>query len=431
MISRYTHPAMGKIFNEANEFQKWLDVEIAVCEVLAEDGKIPGAALQQVIEGAKVDVARIRAIEAEVRHDLIAFLQSLAEQVGDSAKYIHLGLTSSDVKDTALSLQLVEAAHIVEQDLIELLKAVAVQAKQHKLTIMVGRTHGIHAEPTTFGLKLALWYAELERHLERLRQATVSIRVGKISGAVGTFANIEPQVEARVCARLGLDAAKVSSQILQRDRHAHFVSTLALIGSSLDKFATEVRNLQRTDILELEEAFAKGQKGSSAMPHKRNPITCEQIAGLARVLRGNSLAAMENVALWHERDMTHSSVERIILPDSCILLDHMLRKFTGVVENLQVYPANMEKNLRRTYGITNSQRVLLALVEKGMSRQDAYGIVQKNAFAAWEQGSDFCEVIKQDPQVAMLLTREEVDNLFDYEYHLKHVEDVFARLGLT
>lgn len=431
MIDRYTHPEMGRIFTEQNEFQKWLDVELAVCEVMTEDGLIPTQALTEIKETTKVDVSRIRSIELEVRHDLIAFLQSLAEQAGDSGKFIHLGLTSSDVKDTALSLQMLEAAKLIEQDLQKLMLEVAKQAKLHKFTIMVGRTHGIHAELITFGLKMALWYSELERHLERLSLAISSIRVGKISGAVGTFANVDPQIEARVCEKLGLEPALVSSQILQRDRHAHFISTLALIGSSLDKFATEIRNLQRTDILEVEEAFAKGQKGSSAMPHKRNPITCEQIAGLARVLRSNSLAAMENVALWHERDMTHSSVERIIIPDSCILLDHMLRKFTTVVGNLQVYPANMERNLRKTYGITNSQRVLLALVDKGMSRQDAYKIVQTNAFAAWDQGLDFCEVIKKSPEISGLLSIDEINSLFDYQYHLKHIDDIFTRLGLS
>lgn len=431
MIDRYTHPEMGKIFTEENEFQKWLEVELAVCRVMVEDGTVPAEAFEEIDCSVRVDVSRIRTIEAEVRHDLIAFIQSLAEQAGDSGKYLHLGLTSSDVKDTGLSLQLVEAASVLQQDLVNLQQVVALKAKEHQYTIMVGRTHGIHAEPTTWGLKLALWYAELERHLERLMLAVKSIKVGQISGVVGTFANVDPSVEARVCKQLDLQPAKASSQILQRDRHAHFINTLALLGSSLEKFATEIRNLQRTDILEVEESFAKGQKGSSAMPHKRNPITCEQIAGLARVLRGNSLAAMENVALWHERDMTHSSVERIIIPDSCILLDHMLRKFTQVMENLQVYPGNMEKNLRRTYGITNSQRVLLALIEKGMSRQDAYGIVQKNAFFAWDNGLDFCEVVKRDEQVSQLLTSVEIDALFDYKYHLKHVDDIFARVGLT
>ncbi|HEX3015106.1 MAG TPA: adenylosuccinate lyase, partial [Desulfobacteria bacterium] len=349
----------------------------------------------------------------------------------ESGRFIHLGLTSSDVKDTALSLQLTEAAEILEQDISDLLAALAQLAKTHKYTVMVGRTHGIHAEPVTFGLKAALWYAELQRQLARFREAAASVRVGKISGAVGTYANVSPEVEARACAKLGLEPAKVSNQVLQRDRHAHFMTTIALIGCSLEKFATEIRSLQRTDIREVEEPFAKGQKGSSAMPHKRNPITCEQVAGLARVLRANSLAAMENVTLWHERDMTHSSVERVIIPDSCCLLDHMLRKFTGVITGLQVYPENMEKNLRRTYGITSSQRVLLALIEKGMDRQAAYALVQSNAFKAWDTGFDFCDVIKQEPAVAALLTAEEIDGLFDYKYHLKHIEDIFARLALT
>lgn len=430
MISRYTHPEMGQYWREGYEYERWLDVELAVAEVMAERGEIPAASLPEIKARAKVNPERIAEIEKVVRHDLIAFLQGVVEEIGEAGKYLHLGLTSSDVKDTALSLVLRDSGELLLRDLAELRKALAIRALESKDVIMVGRTHGIHAEPITFGLKLALWLAEVDRQIERLKEAIESIRVGKISGAVGTYANISPEVEVAVCERLGLKAALVSNQILQRDRHAHYVTTLALIGSSLEKMATEIRNLQRTDILEVEEPFAEGQKGSSAMPHKRNPISSEQVAGMSRLLRGNALAAMENVALWHERDMTHSSVERVILPDSNILLDHMLRQMTRVIKGLNIRSEQMHKNLLKTYGLTSSQRVLLALVEKGCMREEAYRWVQQGAFKAWEEGRDFREVIQENERVMEYLEQEEINALFDWNYHLKHIDDVFRRLGL-
>lgn len=430
MISRYTHPEMGQYWREGYEYERWLEVELAVAEVMAERGEIPADALPEIKARAKVNPERIAEIEKVVRHDLIAFLQGVVEEIGEAGKYLHLGLTSSDVKDTALSLVLRDSGELLLRDLAELRKALAIRALESKDVIMVGRTHGIHAEPITFGLKLALWLAEVDRQIERLKEAIESIRVGKISGAVGTYANISPEVEVAVCERLGLKAALVSNQILQRDRHAHYVTTLALIGSSLEKMATEIRNLQRTDILEVEEPFAEGQKGSSAMPHKRNPISSEQVAGMSRLLRGNALAAMENVALWHERDMTHSSVERVILPDSNILLDHMLRQMTRVIKGLNIRSEQMHKNLLKTYGLTSSQRVLLALVEKGCMREEAYRWVQQGAFKAWEEGRDFREVIQENEHVMEYLKQEEINALFDWNYHLKHIDDVFRRLGL-
>ncbi len=430
MINRYTHPEMGRFWREGYEYDRWLEVELAVAEVMAERGEIPTEAFSEIKARAKVNPERIAEIELVVRHDLIAFLQGVVEEIGEAGKYLHLGLTSSDVKDTALSLVLRDSGELLLKDLLELRKALALRAVESKDIIMVGRTHGIHAEPITFGLKLALWLTEVDRQIERLKEAIESIRVGKISGAVGTYANVSPDVEEAVCAKLGLKAALVSNQILQRDRHAHYVTTLALIGSTLEKMATEIRNLQRTDIREVEEPFAEGQKGSSAMPHKRNPISSEQVAGMARLLRGNALAAMENVALWHERDMTHSSVERVILPDSNILLDHMLRQMTRVIKGLSIRSEQMKKNLLETYGLTSSQRVLLALVEKGCMREEAYKWVQQAAFKAWEEGSDFREVIQENPSVMHYLKPEEISALFDWSYHLKHIDDVFRRLGL-
>ena len=430
MISRYTHPEMGQYWREGYEYERWLEVELAVAEVMAERGEIPADAYTVIKARAKVNPERIAEIENVVRHDLIAFLQGVVEEIGEAGKYLHLGLTSSDVKDTALSLVLRDSGELLLKDLLELREVLALRAVESKDVIMVGRTHGIHAEPITFGLKLALWLAEVDRQIERLKEGIESIRVGKISGAVGTFANVAPEVEEAVCAKLGLKAALVSNQILQRDRHAHYVTTLALIGSTLEKMATEIRNLQRTDIREVEEPFAEGQKGSSAMPHKRNPISSEQVAGMSRLLRGNALAAMENVALWHERDMTHSSVERVILPDSNILLDHMLRQMTRVIKGLSIRSEQMQKNLLKTYGLTSSQRVLLALVEKGCMREEAYKWVQQAAFKAWEEGRDFREVIQENQSVMNYLKQEEISVLFDWSYHLKHIDDVFQRLGL-
>jgi len=430
LLERYTHPEMGKLWQDGYEYERWLEVELAVAEVMAKRGEIPQAAMEEIRKSAKVNPKRVLEIEAVVRHDLIAFLQAVVEEIGEAGKHLHLGLTSSDVKDTALSLVLRDSGQLLKSDLLALREALVKRAIESKYTVMVGRTHGIHAEPLTFGLKLALWIAEIDRQGERLDQAIISVSAGKISGAVGTYANVSPDVEEEVCLRLGLTTALVSNQILQRDRHAHFVTTLALIGGTLEKIATEIRNLQRTDILEVEESFAEGQKGSSAMPHKRNPIVCEQVAGMSRLLRGNALAAMENMALWHERDMTHSSVERIILPDSCLLLDHMFRQMTRVISGLKIRKDQMKRNLQKTFGLTSSQRVLLALVEHGCMREEAYAWVQQDAFQAWDQGQDFIEVVSEDARVLNYLSKEDIQSLFDIKYHLRHVDDIFSRLGL-
>jgi len=430
LLDRYTHPEMGKLWQDGYEYERWLEVELAVAEVMTKRGEIPQEAMEEIRQSAKVNPKRVLEIEAVVRHDLIAFLQAVVEEIGESGKYLHLGLTSSDVKDTALSLVLRDSGRLLKKDLAEFREALVKRALESKNTVMVGRTHGIHAEPLTFGLKVALWIAEVDRHLERLDQAIASISVGKISGAVGTYANVSPEVEEAVCNYLGLETALVSNQVLQRDRHAHFVTCLALVGGSLEKIATEIRNLQRTDILEVEEPFSEGQKGSSAMPHKRNPIVCEQVSGMSRLLRGNALAAMENIALWHERDMTHSSVERIILPDSCILLDHMIRQMTKIISGLKIRETQMKRNLQKTFGLTSSQRVLLALVEHGCMREEAYAWVQQDAFEAWDHGKDFIEVVLGDSRVAKYLTKEEIMSLFDINYHLQHIDDIYKRLGL-
>lgn len=430
MIERYSLPEMKNIWESENRFQKWLDIEIAACEALNQMGQVPDVALQIIKQKAQFNVARIDEIEAVTNHDVIAFLTCVAEYVGEDSRYIHMGLTSSDVLDTTLSIQMKEAGELLLKRLEELRSVLLEKAKTHRNSVMIGRTHGIHAEPITFGLKMLLWLAENDRNIKRLKDAIETISVGKISGAVGTYANIDPQVEAYVCNKLGLKPAEVSTQVLQRDRHADYMSTLAVIASSLDKFATELRNLQRTDILEVEEMFAKGQKGSSAMPHKRNPITSERVAGLARVIRGNALAALENVALWHERDITHSSVERVVVPDSTILLDYMLAKFINVMKNLLVYPENMMKNVNKTHGIIFSQRVLLALVGKGITREQAYAIVQRNALQAWNNGENFRDLIEADQEVAEFLTKDEINGLFNFDYHLKYVDTVYARFGL-
>ncbi|MGE5381044.1 MAG: adenylosuccinate lyase [Methylocystaceae bacterium] len=430
MIERYTLPAMGKVWSEENKLQKWLLVEIAACEGQASIGRIPAAAVEVIKDKASFDIARVREIEAETRHDVIAFLTNVGEYVGEESKYIHLGMTSSDMLDTGLALQMKEACSLLRDRLAELQTAVKKQALAHKYDLQMGRTHGIHAEPVTFGLKMALWYDIINRDLVRLDQAEAIISYGQVSGAVGTFANIDPAVEEYVCTKLGLTPCPVSTQIIQRDRHAQFLLTLAVIGSSLEQMATEVRNLQRTDILEVEEPFHAGQKGSSAMPHKRNPMMSERVAGLSRVLRGNALAAMEEVALWHERDLTHSSVERIIIPDSCILLDYMLDKFTRVVNGLVVYPENMISNVEKTLGLIFSQRVLLQLVEKGMLREAAYKIVQQNAMEAWRTHQPFKELLAGDPEVTRLISGDDLDAIFDYSYHTKNVDYIFRRVGL-
>jgi adenylosuccinate lyase len=422
---------MGKIWEDQNKFAIWLEIEILACEAQAGLGVIPKEAVEIIRDKASFDVNRIDEIEREVKHDVIAFLTNVGEYVGPESRFIHLGMTSSDVLDTCLAVQMKQSGELLLADLQKLSNVLALRAKEFKKTIMVGRTHGIHAEPTTFGLKLALWYDETRRNLDRLKSAVERISVGQISGAVGTFEHLSPKVEEYVCRKLDLKPAPVSTQILQRDRHAEFVSTIAVIGSSLEKFATEVRHLQKTEVLEAEEFFSKGQKGSSAMPHKRNPITCERIAGLSRVLRGNAMAAMENVALWHERDITHSSVERVIIPDSCILLDYMLYLLVDVIDKLIVYPDNMLKNLNRTNGLIFSQSVLLSLTNKGMKREDAYRIVQSSAMDVWQSGKSFNDVLKSNDELTKVLPAQELDALFDLSKSIRNVDYIFERVGLS
>jgi adenylosuccinate lyase len=430
MIERYSRPHMKRVWSDENKFTKWLDVEIAVCEAWADLGAIPREAVPK-IKLARVNLKRMEEILKETHHDMTAFLGAVAESLGSESRFIHLGLTSSDVIDTALSLQLVEAAEILTQDIKELISVLAEKAIKYKYTPMIGRTHGIHAEPTSFGLKLALWFEEMNRNRLRLNEAKKTVAVGKISGAVGTYATLSPRVEEKACARLRLTPAPVSSQILQRDRHAQFVTTLAIISSSMEKFATEIRSLQRTETREVEEPFEAGQTGSSAMPHKRNPELCERICGLARLVRGYALTSMENIALWHERDISHSSTERIILPDSCLLLDYSLALFTSVMKGLQVYPQRMKRNLELTKGLIFSQRVMLALIDKGLSRQEAYELVQHNAIEAWKGNRNFLSLLKADPEVTASLPPGELEPLFDYKYHLRYIDDVFQRVGLT
>jgi adenylosuccinate lyase len=422
---------MAQVWSEEAKFQTYLDVELAVCEAQAELGLIPKEVVPEIKAKARFDIKRIDEIELEVKHDMIAFLTNVGEYVGDSARYIHLGLTSSDVLDTALALQMKQAGKILAQDLQELHDAVLAQARKHKYTIEIGRSHGMHAEPLTFGFKMAVWLEEIRRQQKRLQDAIEVISVGKISGAVGTYANISPQVESITCKILGLKPDPISTQIVQRDRHAQYIWTLAAIGSSLDKFATEIRHLQRTDVLEAEEPFTAGQKGSSAMPHKRNPVGSENISGLARILRGNSLAALENIPLWHERDISHSSVERVILPDSTILCDYMLNRLTKIIKDLIVYPENMLRNLDRYGGIVFSQAVLLKMVERGTSREDAYRIVQANAMSAWNnEDGNFKANILSDSKVTTVLAQKEIEECFDPRRHLKNLDIIFERLGV-
>lgn len=431
MIDRYTRPAMGQLWSEQSKFQTFLDVEIAVCEVQAELGKIPLDALAEIKEKARFDIPRMHEIEAEVKHDVIAFLTNVAEYVGDNSRFIHLGLTSSDVIDTALALQMRQAGRMLATELDALEAAILSKAREHKHTVEVGRSHGIHAEPLTFGFKLAVWLEETRRNKRRLAEAIDVISVGKISGAVGTFSNISPVVEEMTCKRLELIPEPVATQIVQRDRHAQFIWTLAMIGTSLEKFATEIRHLQKTDILEVEEPFEKGQKGSSAMPHKRNPVGSENITGLARLLRSNSVAAMENIALWHERDISHSSVERVIIPDSTILLDYMLARFTKIVAGLIVYPENMRRNMDRFGGVIFSQAVLLKLVDKGITREEAYALVQTNAMKAWNKDDgNFRQNLLSDANVKKHLTEQEIEDCFKAENYLGNLDKVFARVGV-
>lgn len=430
MIERYTHPEMGKIWTLENELRTMLKVEILACEAMNKLGTIPDEALVDIKTKANFSVERIKEIEAITNHDIIAFLTNVAEYVGDASKYIHKGLTSSDVKDTALCYMMVQAADLLLQHLEKFKAVLKRRAAEHKYTVMIGRTHGIHAEPITLGLKFALWMDETERNIKRLEQVREFVRVGKLSGAVGTYSNIDPFVEEYVCKNLGLAPAKMATQVIQRDRHADFITTLAIIGSSLDKMATEIRNLQRTDIREVEEYFAPGQKGSSAMPHKRNPITCEKVSGMARLLRGYALAALEDVALWHERDISHSSVERVILPDACIALDHMLRKFTDIIDKLLIYPEAMLENLNRTGGLIFSQNILIALVGKGVLREEAYKWVQRNAMLRWVEGTDFKTNIANDPDIKKYLTVSEIEQCFDPKPMLRNVDLIMSRFGL-
>ena len=430
MIPRYSLPRMAALWDPEHRFLVWLRIEILACEAWAQLGKVPVQALEEIKARAAFDLGRIEALEQKVRHEVIAFLTAVAERVGESSRYIHLGLTSSDVMDTALAFQLQEAADILLEDCDALLETLKTLARIHKQTVMVGRTHGVHAEPMTFGLKVARWYSEMLRNRERLAQAKAAVGYGKVSGAVGTYAHIPPSIEAYVCERLGLNPEPVSSQIVPRDRHAQFLGMLAIIGATLDSIATEVRHLQRTEVAEVAEPFAETQKGSSSMPHKRNPVTCEQISGLSRVLRANAIAALENVPLWHERDISHSSVERIILPDSTIVLDYLLVKAREVLEGLQVYPERMERNIQQTQGLLFSQRVLLALTEKGVTRQVAHDLVQRSATKAWEKGEHFQAVLLRDPEVLRHLSVDEVAACFDLTPYLEHVDTIFARLGL-
>jgi adenylosuccinate lyase len=431
VIERYTLPEMGELWTDTYKLQTWLRVEIAVCEAQAELGYIPAEAAEEIKAKASFDPQRVLEIESEVRHDMIAFLTNVNEYVGDAGRYIHLGLTSSDVLDTALALQLVASLNLILESTEQLTQAIRYQAQQHRYTVMVGRSHGIHAEPITFGFKLAGWLAEVCRHRDRLVRLRNEIAVGKISGAVGTYANIDPQVEVIACQKLGLKPDVASTQVVSRDRHAEYIQQLALLAATIERFAVEIRNLQRTDVLEVEEFFAQGQKGSSAMPHKRNPIRSERLSGIARIIRSHAVAALEDVALWHERDISHSSVERVILPDTCIYTHFMLSEIAELVKNLLVYPENMQRNLNVYGGVIFSQRVLLTLVEKGMSREDAYSMVQSCAHQAWNQPEgNFYTLISNDALVKKYLSAQEIEACFDPQNHLQHLDEVYQRLGI-
>ncbi|MFD1170564.1 adenylosuccinate lyase [Oceanobacillus caeni] len=431
MIERYTREEMGKIWTEENKFEAWLEVEILACEAWSELGVIPKEDVIQLRKNASIDIERIKEIEQETRHDVVAFTRAISETLGEERKWVHYGLTSTDVVDTALSYLIKQANEILRKDLHNFIEILKNKAIEHKHTVMMGRTHGVHAEPTTFGLKLAIWYEEMKRHLERFELAASNMAYGKLSGAVGTYANIDPFVEKYVCERLGLLPAPVSTQTLQRDRHAAYISTLALIATSIEKFATEIRGLQKTETREVEERFAKGQKGSSAMPHKRNPIGSENMTGMARVLRGYMVTSYENVSLWHERDISHSSAERVILPDATIALNYMLNRFGNIVKNLTVFPENMKRNIDKTHGVIFSQRVLLKLIDKGMAREAAYDIVQPLAMEAWETETHFKQLVEQDEQISQTLTQEEINDCFNYTWHLKNVDVIFERLRLS
>ncbi|HTN44009.1 MAG TPA: adenylosuccinate lyase [Nitrospiria bacterium] len=428
MIDRYTLPKMKAIWEPRHKLETWLRIELLACEGLAQRGDIPKEIVSVLRQKAQVDPKRMEEIERVVKHDVIAFLTMLAEQVGPEARYIHLGLTSSDILDTSLAILMQEAADLIIQDLEHLRDVLRRRAMEFKETVMVGRSHGVHGEPITFGLKLALWYTEVLRHLERMRQAKEMTRYGKLSGAMGTYAHLDPSVEEFVCRQCGLIPAPISNQIIQRDRHAHYLTTLALVASSVDKFATEIRHLQRTEVLEVEEFFAEGQKGSSAMPHKRNPIGAENLSGLARIVRSNAQAAMENVALWHERDISHSSVERVIIPDSTILVDYLLTRLTDLIDTLLVYPENMKANLDRSGGLVYSQRILLELAKRGAQREEAYEAVQRLAMAAWKGKGRFMDMIKTDPFIRKYLKAQEIDDCFEPDYYLRHIDLIYKRV---
>jgi len=428
MIPRYTRPEMGKIWTEQRKLETWLEIELLACEALSELGEIPAEAVKEIREKARFDVHRVNEIEKVTKHDVIAFLTNVGESIGPLSKYLHYGLTSSDILDTSLALLLRESSELILQDLHRFLRVLKEKAFHYKETVMIGRSHGVHAEPITFGLKMALWYDETKRNLTRMERAKEAISVGKISGAVGTFAHIPPFVEEFVCGRLGLRPAPISTQIVQRDHHAEFFTTLAVLASSIEKFSVELRHLQRTEVLEAEEYFSRGQKGSSAMPHKRNPVSSENLSGLARLVRSYGMAALENVPLWHERDISHSSVERVIGPDATILIDYMLDRLTSLVEDLIVYPENMKTNLERMGGLIYSEAILLLLTKKGLSREEAYGMVQRNAMKVWEKKGDFKTLLSQDDEIKRLLTRDELDRAFDIRAHLKHVDEIYQRI---
>ena len=430
MISRYTRDEMAAIWTDENKYEAWLEVEILAAEAWAELGVIPKDEVKNIRPNAKIDVDRILEIEAETRHDVVAFTRQVSETLGEEKKWVHYGLTSTDVVDTAQSYIIKQANEVIEKDLERFIEVLGKRAKEHKTTLMMGRTHGVHAEPTTFGIKLALWYMEMKRNLKRFKAVREEIEVGKMSGAVGTFANIPPEVEEYVCEHLGLDFAEVSTQTLQRDRHAHYISVLALIATSIEKFAVEIRGLQKTETREVEEAFGKGQKGSSAMPHKRNPIGSENVTGLARVIRGYVSTAYENVPLWHERDISHSSAERIMLPDVTIALNYMLNRFTNLISNLTVFADNMKNNIDKTFGLVYSQRVMLTMIDKGLAREEAYDLVQPKAMESWETKVPFRELISADERITEVLTQEEIDGLFDENHHLQRVDVIFRRAGL-
>ena len=430
MISRYTRPEMAAIWTDEKKFECWLAVELAADEAWAKLGHIPAEDVEKLKQNAKFDVDRIQEIEAVTHHDVIAFTRNVSESLGEEKKWVHYGLTSTDVVDTAYGYQLKQANDIIRKDLKDFTQIVADKAREHKNTVMIGRTHGVHAEPTTFGAKLARWYSEMKRNIERFDRAAKGVEAGKISGAVGTYANIDPFVEEYVCEKLGIRAQEVSSQVLPRDLHADYMASLALIATSLEEFATEIRGLQKSETREVEEYFAKGQKGSSAMPHKRNPIGSENICGLARVCRGHMVTAYENVALWHERDISHSSAERIILPDTTILIDYMLNRFGRIVKNLTVFPENMKRNMDKTFGLIYSGRVLLKLIDTGMSREEAYDLVQPYTAKAWDGQTQFRPLLESDATIMSRLSKEDLDDAFDYHWHLKHIDDIFKRVGL-